>query len=126
MLLDFVDATSTEAPDEAEAELRHALKGQWRDAWVKRYGTLDADPAKQLAHAVAWSKRHPDDPALLLTLGRLANATGDSAKAKEYLEASLVREENTETLEELAALSTANSDAAAANRHYRRALELKP
>lgn len=124
LLLDFVDAMATEARDEAEAELRHALKGQWRDAWVRRYGTLRADPAKQLAQAEAWSKRHPEDPALLLTLGRLANANGDSAKAREYLEASLARKENAETLAELAALCAANGDAAAANRHYRRALEL--
>lgn len=124
LLLDFVDATATEAPGDAEAELRHALKAQWRDAWVRRYGTVGADPTKQLAHAVAWSKRHPDDPSLLLTLGRLANATGDPAKAREYLEASLAHEENAETLEELAALCAANGDAVAANAHYRRALQL--
>ena len=124
LLLDFVDATATEAPGEAEAELRHALKGRWRDAWVRRYGTVGADPAKQLAHAEAWSKRHPEDPSLLLTLGRLANATGDSAKAREYLEASLALDESPETLEELAALRAANGDAAAANALYRRALDL--
>lgn len=125
LLLDFVDATATEAPDAAEAELRHALKGQWRDAWVRRYGTLRADPAKQLAQAEAWSKRHPEDPTLLLTLGRLANANGDSAKAREYLKASLAQREDAEALEELAAVCAASDDAVAANGHYRRALELK-
>ncbi|MCE2424471.1 MAG: hypothetical protein J4F45_05100 [Pseudomonadales bacterium] len=126
LLLDFVDAVAADAPDEAEAALRQALKGGWRDAWVRRYGKLDADPGKQLARAVVWSKQHPDDPVLLLTLGRLANATGDAAKAREYLEASLSREEDAEALEELAAVCAATGDAVAANGHYRHALRLKP
>ena len=125
LLLDFVDATAMEAAETAEAELRHALKGQWRDAWVRRYGTLGADPAKQLAQAEAWAKRHPDDPSLLLTLGRLANSTGDPAKAREYLEASLSHKEDVEALEELAAVCAASGDAVAANGHYRHALRLR-
>ena len=125
LLLDFVDAVATDAPDEAEAALRQALKGHWRDAWARRYGKLDADPGKQLARALAWSRQRPDDPALLLTLGRLANATGDAAKAREYLEASLSRKEDAEALEELAAVCAATGDAVAANGHYRQALRLR-
>ena len=124
LVLDYVEAMAADAPAEAEAALRRALKTQWREAWVRRYGTIMANPAKQLAHAMAWSKHKPEDADLLLTLGRLAVATGDSGKGREYLEAGLAQKKDAETLEELAALCAGEGDSAAANDYLREALAL--
>jgi len=124
LVLDYVDALAADVPGEAEAALRAAIKRQWQASWVRRYGTLDADPAAQLAHALGWSKRNPEDASLLLTLGRLSAATGDEAKAREYLEASLARKADAETLEELGRLCARNGEAVAAVDHYKRALRL--
>ena len=125
LVLDYVDALAGTAPNEAEAVLRRRLKNDWNEAWVRRYGRIEADPAKQLATAKQWLKRRGDDASLLLTLGRLAAAAGDRDEAGEHLEASLAKREDPETLAALGALSAANGSQQAANDYYRRALALK-
>ena len=76
--------------DEAERELRAALKREWHPALVQSYGQVRAaDPAKQLKQAEAWLKTHPDDPALLLAAARLSMANELWGKARSYLESSL-------------------------------------
>jgi len=76
--------------DEAERELRAALKRDWHPDLVASYGEVRAlDAAKQLKQAETWLKAHPDDAALLLTAARLAIANELWGKARSYLEASL-------------------------------------
>ena len=76
--------------DEAERELRRALKRDWHTALVESYGEIrGADPAKQLKQAETWLKAHPGDAALLLTAARLSLANELWGKARSYLEASL-------------------------------------
>jgi HemY protein len=76
--------------DEAERELKTALKRQWHPALVQAYGEISgADPAKQLTQAEAWLETHPDDATLLLAAARLAITTESWGKARSYLEASL-------------------------------------
>jgi HemY protein len=76
--------------DEAERELRAALKRAWHQALVESYGEIrGADPANQLKAAEAWLKAHPDDAALLTTAARLSIANELWGKARSYLEASL-------------------------------------
>jgi HemY protein len=79
-----------ERSDEAERELKAALKRDWHPALLHAYGEVrGADPAKQLKQAETWLKTHPDDVALLLAAARLAMANDLPGKARSYLEASL-------------------------------------
>jgi HemY protein len=76
--------------DDAERELRAALKREWHAALVQSYGEVrGADGAKQLKQAETWLKTYPDDPALLLAAARLSMATELWGKARSYLETSL-------------------------------------
>jgi HemY protein len=76
--------------DEAERDLRAALKREWHHALVQCYGEVrGADPAKQLKHVETWRKAHPDDAALLTAAARLSMASELWGKARSYLESSL-------------------------------------
>jgi HemY protein len=76
--------------EQAERELRGALKRDWHRALVDCYGEVrSADAAKQLKQAETWLKAHPDDAALLMTAARLSMANELWGKARSYLEASL-------------------------------------
>jgi HemY protein len=75
---------------DAERELRAALKKSWQRELVLAYGEIRADDvAKQLQHAESWLKTYPEDPALLLTAGRLCMSCELWGKARSYLESSL-------------------------------------
>jgi len=126
IVTDYVDALAPAAPVEAEGVLRRALKKDWREAWIRRYGTVDSNPVKQLAFAKQWLKSRPDDPVLLLTLGRLAASTGNTEEAKSYLEASLESREDADTLAELGRLCSSAGQAETANGYLSRAVEIKP
>ena len=54
--------------------------------------------------AEGWLKTHPEDPSLLLTLGRLSLQNRLWGKARDYLEASLRLQRNPEACAELARL----------------------
>jgi len=79
--------------DEAEREVKAALKREWHSALVQSYGEVrGADPAKQLKQVETWLKTHPEDAALLLAAARLAMANDLPGKALSYLESSLALE----------------------------------
>ena len=129
LLLAYADAlVRAGAAGTAETALRSALRRAWHPSWVLRYGTLpidtERDAAKRLAEASAWQRHHPDDAALLLTLGRLANAAGDADTAEQHLQASLAVERTAATLGELARLRAAWGDHAEANQFLEEALVL--
>ena len=125
IVIDYVDALAPAAPVEAEGVLRRGLKKDWREVWIRRYGTVDSDPVKQLAIAKQWLKTRPEDPVLLLTLGRLAASTGNAEEARSYLEASLEGREDADALAELGRLCSANGETEAANGYLSRALAAK-
>jgi HemY protein len=76
--------------DEAERELRTALKRDWQAALVACYGEVRAtDAAAQLRQAESWLEAHSGDATLLLAAGRLALANELWGKARSYLESSL-------------------------------------
>ena len=123
LLLAYVDVLASHGAEAAaEAALRDGLKRRWVHAWVLRYGEIRADAPRQLAAANGWLKRHPNDPALLLTLGRLAAAAGESSQAKAHFEASQQAEPSAAALTALGCLCVANGEATAANDYFRRAL----
>ena len=124
LVLAYVDVLARhDANAEAEAVLRRGIKGRWRDAWARRYGTVDGEAEGMLATARGWLKERPDNAALLLTLGRLAKRCGDASGAKGYLQASVDSQPSADALRELGALNEAQGDAAAAAGYFRRALE---
>jgi HemY protein len=76
--------------DDAERQLKAALKRRWHPALVAAYGGVRAaDAAKQLRQAEAWLKDHPEDAVLLLTAARLCMLNELWGKARSYLESSL-------------------------------------
>jgi HemY protein len=90
---------------EAEQVLRTAMKRDYNSHLARLYGLVrGSDPARQLQTAESWLKQHPDDPGLLLTLGRLCLQSSLWGKARDYLEASLKLQRNPEACAELARL----------------------
>ena len=76
--------------DEAERELKAALKRDWHPALVQSFGEVrGADAAKQLKQIETWLKSYPDDAALLLAAARVSMAIELWGKARSYLESSL-------------------------------------
>ncbi|QKE64910.1 heme biosynthesis protein HemY [Aquipseudomonas campi] len=93
------------APEEAEEVLRKGLKQAYDSRLVRLYGLLRGrDPARQLQAAEALLKQHPQDPVLLLSLGRLCLQNSLWGKAREYFEISLEFSRSAETCAELARL----------------------
>ena len=123
LLLDYVDVlVRGNAEAAAEATLRQGIENRWTDSWVRRYGDIRADPRAQLAAASNWLKYRADDASLLLTIGRLATAAGDSKRGRECLEASIKARPDAAAFTELATLSEAEGEFAAASRYFRQAL----
>src|SRR5690606_38543953 len=62
--------------NDAERELRAALKRGWQPVLVEAYGKVRAaDGAKQLKQAETWLRERPDDAALLIAAARLCMAS---------------------------------------------------
>ena len=77
-------------PAAAESVLRRAIDQEWDEQLVEIYGqALADDTAEQLEMAEGWLHAHPDSPALLFTLGRLALQQNLTSKAQTYLEKSI-------------------------------------
>ena len=76
-----------DASSQAEVVLRKALTRQWDGRLIAAYGELHLPiPAEAVRHAEGWLTEHPDDPGLLLALGRLCLAAQLWGKARAYLE----------------------------------------
>lgn len=93
------------ADAQAEEVLRTAIKREYHSHLARLYGLVrGSDPSKQLNAAEGWLKQHPDDPSLLLSLGRICLQSRLWGKARDYLESSLRMQRNPETCAELARL----------------------
>ena len=88
----------------AVALLEGSLKKQWSDSLVYQFGLLlhGDELLQRLATAEKWLKGREDNPWLLLTLGRLAQANKLWAKSEEYLRSSLDNGARGETYQILA------------------------
>jgi HemY protein len=75
---------------QAEIEIRRALKTCWNEELVKLYGELTlADPQAQLRQVESWLMARPEDPVLLLVAGRACVRSQLWGKARSYLESSI-------------------------------------
>lgn len=108
------------------AELvQKTIRRSWDENLVLLYGRLPvAEPAAALKRAEGWLKDHPEDGALMLTLGRLCRRAELWGKAREYLERSLAFSPRADTYRELAELKEQQGDTAGAMACYRNVLRL--
>lgn len=79
---------------QAATELEATLKHGWASSVVLAYGLLPTDPKAppRLRIAEAWLEIQAHDPALLLTLGRLARQERHWIKNEDYLRRALLQE----------------------------------
>lgn len=109
----------------AEAEIRRALRDRWDAALIDFYGQLQVpEIAQHLKNAEAFLKDRPEDPDLLLAVGRLSFRNQLWGKARSYLETSLAIRPAPETCEALGQLLDRIGDKEAAARAYQRGLSL--
>ncbi|HPE78877.1 MAG TPA: heme biosynthesis HemY N-terminal domain-containing protein [Gammaproteobacteria bacterium] len=114
-----------ESGEDARAEqlLREALRKHWDPGLIETYGLLETgEPGKQLSHMEKLLSEHPDDPTLLLTLGRLSLRAQLWGKARGYLEACIGRNGSPQAYRELGQLLERMHEPDKAIEIYRRGL----
>jgi HemY protein len=90
---------------EAELLIRKAVLKEWHQGMVYLYGRLRGrDSRQQMRTAEEWLVNHPQDPILLLTLGRLSMRNELWGKARDYFKESLRIKRDPEVYAELARL----------------------
>lgn len=93
------------AGEAAEKVIQRTLKQEWSPQLVRQYGLMPSDDAhRQLAQAERWLKAHPEDPQLLLCLGRLSARSELWGKARDYFESSYRAQRSAEVCAELGRL----------------------
>ncbi|OHV08382.1 heme biosynthesis protein HemY [Kushneria phosphatilytica] len=125
LILIYVGALQR-AGDSAQAErlLRQSLKSHWDTRLIHHYGTLEVDPNRQLVTAEKWLQERPNDPELLMTLGRLSLRNAYWGKAQEYFEASHRQRPSGEVCAELARLYANLGEHSKSQFYYRKSVEL--
>lgn len=107
----------------AEGLLAKALSHEWHDSWVGLYGLLTVStPEKTLKTAEGWLKNHGNNPALLLTLGRLCLQNQQWGRAKDFLNESVTLSPTPEAYAELARLQDFLGDHASSHQACRQGL----
>lgn len=90
----------------AETLLRKVLRNHWSDQLISLYGKVEGTSVEeQLLTAENWLKKRPNNPELLLALGRISLRNELWGKAREYFETSLRLQRKPETLGELCRLT---------------------
>ncbi len=90
------------ADDEAEALLAVTLDKQWSNAGVDVYGRARSTrPDQALARAEGWREAHPNNPVLMLALGRLCLQNRRWLDARAYFESALALRKSPEAYAEL-------------------------
>lgn len=110
---------------EVETLLRKALKTAWDERLVRLYGLVEgSDVKRQLLVAEDWLRERPNDPVLMLTLGRLSIKNQLWGKARDYLESSLAFKAQPEAYAELAKLMAQLGENEKSARYYQQGLTL--
>jgi HemY protein len=106
-------------------EVESALRREWSPQLVETYGTLAGDDLEaRLRRAEGWLDGHPNDPSLLLSLGRMSVRMSQWLKARQYLERSLALAPTASAWEALGDAYAGQGDAALAQRCYRNAIAI--
>jgi HemY protein len=110
----------------AETEIRRSLREVWDPELVLIYAELPVgDLPQQLKNAEIFLRDHPEDPDLLLAVGRLSLRNQLWGKARSYLETSIAVRPTAETFEVLGQLMQRIGDKEAATRAFERGLALQ-
>ncbi len=113
------------AHEQAGKLLRQQLKRVWDQRLVYLFGEVqETDPAAQQTQAENWLQTHPEDPVLLLSLGKLSLRNQLWGKARNYLEESVRRQPLAESYQVLAGLLEQLDEPDAAAECYRKGLAL--
>ena len=105
--------------------IKRSLKQHWHPSLVRQYGLLEGeDAAAQLAVAESWLEAHPEEPQLLLCLGRLAGRDKLWGKARDYFENSYRLQREPEVCAELGRLLTGLGEPKVAAAYFREGLLL--
>lgn len=106
-------------------EVESALRREWSPQLVETYGTLAGDDLDaRLRRAEGWLDAHPNDPSLLLALGRMSVHVQSWTKARQYLERSLALAPSANAWEAMGDTYTGMGEAALAQRCYRNAIAM--
>ncbi len=109
--------------EDAEKLLRDALKQGWNADLIELYGLLNCpNPGRHLGRLEKFLKDYPEDPTLLLTLGRMSMRAQLWGKARAYLETAITHNGPVDAYRELARLLEHMGEEDAALQLYRRAL----
>ncbi|HQX90757.1 MAG TPA: hypothetical protein PKY03_10255, partial [Moraxellaceae bacterium] len=102
------------ADDEAEALLAVTLDKQWSNAGAEVYGRARSTrPDQALMRAEGWREAHPNNPVLMLALGRLCLQNRRWLDARAYFESALALHKTPEAYAELIRLLSQMDDRAA-------------
>lgn len=106
-------------------EVESALRREWSPQLVETYGALAGDDLEaRLRRAEGWLDGHPNDPSLLLALGRMCVRMNLWGKARQYLERALALTPSANAWEALGDVYTGQGDAVLAQRCYRNAIAM--
>lgn len=106
-------------------EVESALRREWSPQLVETYGQLAGDDLDaRLRRAEGWLDAHPNDPSLLLALGRMSARLKSWLKARQYLERSLALVPSVGAWEALGDTYDGMGDAVLAQRCYRNVIAL--
>lgn len=104
-------------------EVESALRREWSPTLVETWGALPGgDLESRLRRAEGWLDAHPNDPSLLLALGRMCVRLKLWGKARQYLERSIALAPSAGAWEALGDASADQGDVQQAQRCYRNAL----
>ncbi|WP_331352023.1 heme biosynthesis HemY N-terminal domain-containing protein [Cellvibrio sp. UBA7671] len=110
---------------EAEVIVRKALSNNWYEPLVSLYGRLQVKEIHgQIRSVEGWLKSKPQDPALLLSMGRLMLRNQQWELAREYFQRSLNQQQSLETMVELARLMEKLGDHKKSADYYQQGLLL--
>lgn len=113
------------AYDYAEKFTRDQIKKSWNQRLVYLYGDLiTGNPAAQQNVAERWAETHPEDPVLLLTLGKISLRNELWGKAQNYFEASIAQHATSEAYRLLGMLLERLDEPERAAECYRKGVEL--
>jgi HemY protein len=110
--------------DLATAALAEHLDKQWEPDLVRVYGDLPIGSDGRRERAEGWLAAHPDDPTLLLTLGRLSGGERQWARAEEQLHRAIALGAGAEAWEVLGTVFSAQGDSGRAELAYANALRV--
>ncbi len=113
------------AGEEAERVVTDLLRKNWDDSLVQLYGNiLGGDAEKQLLWCENWLKERPNNPQLLLAMGRLSLQLQQWQQARDYFEASLRSRKSAQAYGELGRLLSHLGNHQASNENFQMGLAM--